>query len=160
MTYVFKNGCIYIYIYTHIYILYIYIYIYINSTCNEAGRRAVTAAEGGVAPRHHGNTEVIIPRRQQISDPLHRERRHQHLAPPTGCRQHRTQRASRSRLALVSHASRSRLALALVSRLVRVSHASHSRLTLVSLASHSRLDTPIFTPSQSATYWQKKISIT
>lgn len=39
-------------------------------TCYKADSRAVAAAEWRVAPRHHGNTEIVIPSRQQIRHPL------------------------------------------------------------------------------------------
>lgn len=39
-------------------------------TCDEAHGGAVAAAERRVTPRHHGNTEIIIPGRQQVGHPL------------------------------------------------------------------------------------------
>lgn len=40
------------------------------STCYKADGGAVAAAERRLAPRHHGNAEVIVPGRQQIGHPL------------------------------------------------------------------------------------------
>lgn len=44
-------------------------------TCYEADSGAVAAAERRVAPRHHGNTEIIIPSRQQVRHSLRKYRR-------------------------------------------------------------------------------------